>query len=365
MAKAIVFTSAFVIGLSYLTYQIIKDLDIYKELNPHSDANCVRLALPSAPEDFVTFGNFIISGIDDRDTLWGTETGAALADDGALVAIDPSSQSYSLIPLSNFPSHTAFHPHGLYLYNSLLYVINHAYRKGGERIDIFNLSLKNGSVVASYRRSVFFPDMYLGALNDLVVVNEKEMFITTWLPWPDNPDGRGIGFLETILRVLFYKLTKMTHIIHCIDENGKPNCETVDSGYLMNGIVIVKDKLIAGDAAAKKLKMFKIEGKRLKLEKELDVSCAVDNLHYDEKENVLYSGCVSRTIDYIIHMDALSTGNKTNIPSTILKVNLDNFTASEAIVTDKYSGASSAIPYGDKLVLGSWTDAGVFICSKV
>lgn len=366
MAKAILFTSLLVVGISYLVYQTVIDLDIYKEFAVHSDSNCIRIALPSAPEDFVTFGKFLISGIDDRDTLWGTETGVALADDGGLVAIDPIAQTYSNITLTNFPAHTAFHPHGLYLYDeNILYVINHAYRKGGERIDIFQLTLQDGKVVAQYVMPISFPDTFLGALNDLVVLNKNEMYVTTWLPWPDNPDGRGIGFLETILRVLFYKITKMTHVFHCDIENNTPHCKSADSGYLMNGVQIINQTLIAADAAVKKLKFYAIKpDKQLVLEKELDMNCAIDNLHYDEKENALYSGCGTRTIDYIKHIDALSSGEHTMIPSSILKVDLNNYTVQEVIMTDKYSGASSAMPYGDKLVLGSWTDSGVFICPK-
>lgn len=366
MAKVIIVTSICAFGLSYLAYQAVKELDIYKELTVHSDQNCIRVPLHSAPEDFVLFKDFIISGVDDRDTLWGTEAGAVLADDGNLIAIDPVSNTYFNITLANFPAHTAFHPHGLYLYDeNNLYVINHAYRRGGERVDIFQLTLQDSQVVAQYLRSISFPDTFLGALNNLVVLNKKEMYVTTWLPWPDNPDGRGIGVLESILRVLFYKLTKKTHVFYCVIENNTPNCRSVDSGYLMNGIEMVNQKIFAVDSAAKKIKIYSIgPEKQLIQEKEIDVKCGIDNLHYDAKENALYSGGVTRTIDLIIHIDASSSGKHTMIPSSIIKIDLNDYSVKEVIITDKYSGASSAIPLGDKLVLGSWTDFGVFICPK-
>ena len=40
-----------------------------------------------------------------------------------------------------FPNNVAFHPHGIYLLRQegrmLLYVVNHAYSTGGERIEVF------------------------------------------------------------------------------------------------------------------------------------------------------------------------------------------------------------------------------------
>lgn len=49
-----------------------------------------------------------------------------------------------LIPLKiyGFPKELAFHPHGIYLYTKrsvrYLYVINHAYNNGGERVEVKN-----------------------------------------------------------------------------------------------------------------------------------------------------------------------------------------------------------------------------------
>ena len=41
----------------------------------------------------------------------------------------------------DFPPQVAFHPHGIYFYEptASLYVVNHAYARGGERIDVFRV----------------------------------------------------------------------------------------------------------------------------------------------------------------------------------------------------------------------------------
>lgn len=52
------------------------------------------------------------------------------------------------LELSGFPAGVAFHPHGIFFHrpSSCLYVVNHAYHRGGERIDIFNVALRGGKV---------------------------------------------------------------------------------------------------------------------------------------------------------------------------------------------------------------------------
>ena len=45
------------------------------------------------------------------------------------------------LPLIGYPEGVDFHPHGIYVHkpDNTLYVVNHAYEKGGERIDVFDI----------------------------------------------------------------------------------------------------------------------------------------------------------------------------------------------------------------------------------
>lgn len=47
------------------------------------------------------------------------------------------------LALKGFPDDTAFHPHGMYNHpeTAELFVVNHAYKMGGERIDVFKVRL--------------------------------------------------------------------------------------------------------------------------------------------------------------------------------------------------------------------------------
>ncbi len=63
----------------------------------------------------------------------------------------------------------------------LLYVINHAFGKGGERVEVFELKT-SPELKITYSRSIRFPDKYAGNLNDLVMIGLDEFYITEF--WP-------------------------------------------------------------------------------------------------------------------------------------------------------------------------------------
>jgi hypothetical protein len=68
-----------------------------------------------------------------------------------------------------------------------LWVINHAFYKGGERVDRFQIAQDNATrlLTAKYLDSTFFDiGLYNGALNDLIAINEKQFFITKFLIFP-------------------------------------------------------------------------------------------------------------------------------------------------------------------------------------
>lgn len=49
--------------------------------------------------------------------------------------------TFEKVDMVGYPAGVAFHPHGLGLLDKedLLFVINHAYSNGGERVDVFKL----------------------------------------------------------------------------------------------------------------------------------------------------------------------------------------------------------------------------------
>jgi hypothetical protein len=66
--------------------------------------------------------------------------------------------------------------------------VNHAYLKGGERLEVFHLSFDDSTrlISAKYETSTLFnTTLYNGILNDVIFVNEKDFFISKYQHIPD------------------------------------------------------------------------------------------------------------------------------------------------------------------------------------
>jgi hypothetical protein len=59
--------------------------------------------------------------------------------------------------MNGFPKNVAFHPHGIYIRKdqskSWLYVVNHAYDRGGERIEVFQF-VESEDLILEYQFSI-------------------------------------------------------------------------------------------------------------------------------------------------------------------------------------------------------------------
>jgi hypothetical protein len=90
------------------------------------------------------------------------------------------------LPMNNFPSNVSFHPHGTYLYkDKYLYVINYAFDKGGERVEVFEVLSSRSGLELNYLPSIVYPSKFAGIFNDLVVIgdDDDEILLTTWMPF--------------------------------------------------------------------------------------------------------------------------------------------------------------------------------------
>jgi hypothetical protein len=111
------------------------------------------------------------------------------------------------LKLHGFPEGVAFYPHGLSIWEGKwVYVINHAYNRGGERVEVFEIR-NEGTIELYYLQSFEFPDNMAGALNDLAVVAPGEFYITHF--WPVEQDvniGKDKSFwsvLEVQIRLMY------------------------------------------------------------------------------------------------------------------------------------------------------------------
>lgn len=86
--------------------------------------------------------------------------------------------------------------------DSTVYVINHAYAQGGERIEVFDiLSDHNGHIYSlDYKYSItgdFFNENAMGVLNNLVVVDTNKLYVTRY-SGVHGLDGKPVEKLTTM-----------------------------------------------------------------------------------------------------------------------------------------------------------------------
>lgn len=362
MAFGAIVLGFFAALLSFFTYQLLDKFDILTKHYNINDSECELFETPLGPEDFVLYEDFIISGVDDRVALFMKPNATLTAPDGQLIAIDTHTGKYTPLQLTNFPSKEfAFHPHGLYNIKETLYVLNHAWHRGGERIEKFIISKSSSSLNITWKESILIPDTYLGMLNDIAFYSDNEFFATTWTPLPDSPTGPHTDMVTSLYKLGSWLFTNSTYLLHCKVTNGTADCSQFDSGKMMNGVTIVNKRLFAVDTVAKKLKVYLMGRSRVfKKEREVDLPIHPDNILYYHEEQSLYIGGYDRQIDMIL--SGLNLEEKPQVPGALIKVIPSEFEIETVVSTDKYSGISVGQKIHDRFFLGSWAEKGVFVC---
>lgn len=136
------------------SWDVSRRLELGKQVSYSKTDMCQVLRGPLAAEDIVKWRNHVLTS--NLDTLTISEYcskdpselihySANSAPSGSIYVITGigSTSEPTIEPalVEGFPSDVAFRPHGLGLLadGDLLFVVNHAYARGGERIDIFHL----------------------------------------------------------------------------------------------------------------------------------------------------------------------------------------------------------------------------------
>lgn len=384
-----VISSIFILLLGYFTFNIINFLEVFKKLKSQNNSFCKVIRGAVGIEDLVFYGDkFIIGGSDDRGKLWFNKNYKnKKSPNGKMIIIEYLGKDLDNIeilelPILNFPSEINFHPHGIYLYkNKYIYVINHAYQKGGERVELFEIINPHDdikSIHLNYTRSIFFEKSYAGSLNDLVVIGDNdEMIITTWLPYADNLEtGHDSSITSKIIRLALIGLNiKLTNVYHCIGcgENCKiiPNSQSL----MNNGITYdYKDLLYVAQPIERRIRVFKImkntpTNVEFKFVKDIDLGYAVDNVEFNKDTNSITAGIIGKVYGFFNIVGKYSkSGNLNEIKeyggAMAIQIKTESTEISRLITlqNDMFIGISSSVIKDDLVFHGSWIDDGVLIC---
>ncbi len=362
-----------VVILGYILNFLASQLDILTPNIQLNDSSCEIYESLQGPGDFEIYSNFIISGVDDRFPLLQDEKAVLDAKDGKLILFDTQADKITTLKLQDFPKdRLAFHPAGMYNMDHILYVVNHASRRGGERIEKFSIS-KTGSMFSilgsdhslelKWEESILLPDNYMGMFNDIVFVSQDEFYATTWSSSKNNLTDPKKEPIDTFFKLFYWLYTRSTYLLKCKVVKRAAECSILDSGYMMSGVLLADNKLFATDKLAKKLFVYmKNTAEGFKKVREIDLPIYPDNIMYSSEDRRLYIGGYRQK--YGLVFPSLDRELPGQINGVLIKLDTKNYGIELAVSTNKYTGVSVGTKLNGRVFLGSWYQKGILVCPE-
>ena len=346
---------------SYQVYQTLNTLDYFNNTELQSTEKCFTIKTPKGPEDIQVIGRLAISGFDDRLSLYEDDSkGPLLTPNGGIIAIDPLNQSYYELNLENFPNGKQFHPLGLHIYNNkTLYVINYDYKSGGDKVEVFSIHEKGDKLGLKHQVTVNFRENWMGQLNDLWVVGEKEFYATVWQPFPDPTTGRDHSLLTTLKRFAYFLFWKNTPLLHCKIAEEEAFCEAVDYGFMFNGITSDGKVLYVVDTLAGHISRYQLKEGLHRLDP-IFTGFKNDNIEYDPKSKSLFASAI-RLKDYLWFLSDFKQGKFSVLPGGVVEVK-PSLEVRKVIFQGTHSGTSIGVPFENWVLMGSWHHDQVMVC---
>jgi hypothetical protein len=354
------------IPIAYFTYTFLLHLDVNKSHYFHDHESCERVPLEMPAEDLIVCGDYLIGVASDSISMYYKPKSAAAASPGFLFSVHGKTREFRRIKISDFPDDIPLNAHGISLFgNQTLYVISHAYAKGGELVLVFDLSFTD-QIHARFIRKIHISDEH-GVHNALTVISPDSFYISHALPFPVTPEGFDLSIFNMIKMTLVFTYTHTCGVKYCEVVNNIANCTFKAYGYMPNGVLYKDDKLFVADSVNKTIDIFSVNSDYdLRKEESLAISHDVDNLHYDEGR--IYVAGVNRLIDYAHYTEAVKQGTEPNfVPGGVSRIELFNgqWKVTEVLMQDLLSLPTTACIIHGKMVLTSLVDPALLFCDAV
>ncbi|CAG9322533.1 unnamed protein product [Blepharisma stoltei] len=361
----LVLLSLIMLCFSWIIYVICNMMDLFILPSYQNYEECEVIQTNGSLEDITFYGNIAIGGEDDRVPLFTESFAASKRKEGRLLAIDIGSKSTYEIPIHNFPKEIGFHPHGLFLFkNETLYILNHAFNRGGERVEVIKLQENEGKIEATYLRSIVFDDEFIAQFNDLAVIDEDEFYITQSIPYNESPEGLDLSGWHQAKMFLTMQFTKSCNLYYCKNVNGKADCKSQDKSNLYNGINILGSTLYVTESVLKQIITYNItEDRSLKFIESFNVLFHPDNIEVSDEPNILYVAGFSKISELADFMEKLKTVKYPELSSGVYKLNHTIGDVSKKnMIMQKKMPISVAAAKNNTFIIGSFTHDMVMIC---
>ena len=180
-------------------FKSIKSLRSFNRLKPRVLAGTDKLA-PSVEDFRFISENIVLLG--KGCVLENLHNGDAAPENGAIVAVDMTTEVAITVDRHSFPNEIAFRPHGIEFSSKTnrLYVVNHA-NNGEERLDIFSVEGKESlDTLKLTWKDCIHPPVPAGSTNAVTEASERDIYFTYWLPFPVPKQGldRPNGLIDTL-----------------------------------------------------------------------------------------------------------------------------------------------------------------------
>lgn len=232
---------------------------------------------------------------------------------------EDDAQDLSAAPceIKNWPKDVALIPHGISIRADVLAVVNHAYSKGGERIERFRVDGRTLRHLGGIELSSL---VGYGTLNAVAILDDGESFLaTTWVPpvLAHGKHGKQSGLSHQVKEIL-YALSGSPHtrIVWCrAGAKSADSCRLLDPPCrLCNGIALSKSgrRIFVADSLRRTIVAFDVKfadpAEPPKLERAWTTSLRrplyPDNVRVDDKGDLYIAACGPVT-QFLVHQSEL------------------------------------------------------------
>ncbi|KAL4456553.1 hypothetical protein ABPG74_000660 [Tetrahymena malaccensis] len=380
-----------VIGLSYL----VNFLGVFQHqqeyLVKYTDCKYLEADIQLyGTEDSVVYNQDIIIGIHTSiHKVFTTNIEVNQLERGgffAIYGISKGELSARKVKVLNYPEHLLFNPHGIEIRDQFLYVINHSFYTGGERVETYKISIdEEGLVNLSYLHATSMNAQLIGTTNDVLFLSETRFIITQWLIFPIPLKGNGDqSIIYTLAAMISQFLNlKFTYAYDCkYIQNGEALCHKIENsvGVAVNGIAFDgKDTVAISDTVGRYLKFYKLNDKKeLELQQTLQTNLMIDNINYDLQTQQFIASGSNTVYEYLLFNNKLervlkNKQNKSSIKysAVVQAFKYNQFNKSfepELIFQSSHSVATISGALLDHsqnyLFLNNFSDKSIVVCQK-
>ena len=383
IGKIMILFSLVILIISYIIYdanqKLKSQIPQFEELKETGmeKRKCKRINSDYSFEDIFQLNDEFIIASTIFDDIYEFKYYNEYMTKGKIYAFNLKTEELFEIPIKNFPKTISFSPLGIDILNKeFLFVINHNGTPKGsnDRIEIFKILLSGEKgIELTYEKSIILPDRYFGTLNAVAAIDLNSFYFTTWqvfsLPLKPSIYEKILYKIKEILNMILLSYNIKGNYVYLYDE-GKISKLEESGAQFTNGIVYDSTNkfLFAVRTIEKDILIYKIadDGKEGSRIGSIKTPYNVDNIFF--KDNKLYCG-INSNLHMVgkIKSAIKEKGNANDIShfSGFMEISLNQGNKiTDILLQDKFKCVSSGIKVGNKTIMSSFADKGLYVCEE-